>query len=156
MPNREGGQYEREIYVQTRDGDDLSAPLPLDLGVDRAARPVIQVWGDGALSLLAIGYDEAGAQRYVLRIDSDDAGLTWGAPEVVASDPELAPHLPPIWAGDRPGWVSIRGAEAELCFEDLECVGLGGVVVEDVSEDAGSVYVAVEGEVLEIGICFSL
>lgn len=145
---------ERRIYALrgqfTEDGwvDERPQSIPFDAVAPedpstgwRLERPAARLEA-GSVEVAALSIEAE--TRRVLRVRTNDAGRTWGEPEVVTDDPGLYAHLSPLYTSRGLTWLRWSAGTSEVCFEDGACLGLGSPRVADVAWDGDTLHVVVD------------
>jgi hypothetical protein len=135
-PYSNDSRGERRPYLQrsrwSEDGLEVDAPELLDLSsVEpkasfRVEQPALQADGD-QVELLLVGLMDS--TRVLIQVSSEDGGVSWGEPAVLADDPGIPAHLPPLWIEGDATWLRFEDG-AEVCTS-AGCEDLGVTAVKD-------------------------
>jgi hypothetical protein len=119
----------------------------------RLEHPALRVDSAGTVYLAAVGHSDAGS--HAVLASSQDQGQSWSTSTIVEMPHPVAPHLSPVWLGERAVWVAVdTGAgDAYLCAAGLggeaSCVSVASPRVLQVAVDGDDLYAIVDAGVGE-------
>ncbi len=135
-PYSNDSRGERRPYSQRsrwiEDGFEVEAAQLLDLssiepkGEFRVEQPALMAEG-AQVELLLVGL--MSETRVLIQVSSEDGGQTWSEPALLADDPAIPAHLPPLWIEGEASWLRFEGG-AQLCTP-RGCEDLGVRAVKD-------------------------
>jgi hypothetical protein len=152
-------RHERDLWVGTVQLDEglrwsasvAALELRAALGIQgswRLERPALLAGEEGALLLAAVGQSEAGG--HAVWAESPDRGQSWSRAGIVDLPHPVAPHVTPVWLGDRAVWVALDTAtdSSMICAASLEqapsCLRSGSPRVADLLVDEGRLHAIVD------------
>jgi hypothetical protein len=119
----------------------------------RLERPALRVDDSGTLHLAAVGHSDAGG--HAVLASSDDQGQSWSSSAIVDLPYPVAPHLTPVWLGNRAVWGAVDPAagDAYLCAASLGgeagCVSVASPRVLQIVADGSELHAIVDAGIGE-------